>query len=558
MRAMDMWTTLFSILVLLTAALVLGVLCERLRQSPILGYLLAGTLLGPNAFALISDTDEVAAFAELGVALLLFTIGLEFSWGRLRRLGPAALFGGTAQVAVTVAIGFGVSVAFGLAPGVAFAVGAIVALSSTAVVLRLLVARAQIESIHGRHVLGILLVQDMAVVPLVLLVTAFGSDGGAVGVFLDILRTLFWAGVLAASFYLLFNIIVPRVLVLESLQRNRDLPILLAIVTGLGAAWGAHSLGLSPALGAFVAGMLLAESPFATQIRSDVASIRTLLVTLFFSSIGLVGDPAWLLGQLPAVLALVAAIVVGKALVVLGVLRLFRLPLAHALAAGLCLGQVGEFSFVLAETARGSALLDDHLFKLIISATIVTLFVTPYLVATAPHVSGRIAALLQRAGGPKGPQPTPTEQDIEPGPRLLIIGFGPTGRMVAESALRLGERASVIDLNPAIIRSAPKGLHAHLGDARHAEVLEHAGVHGVEVAVVTIPEPDACRTIAARITAMAPSAHVIARARYHRHVDEIESAADEVIDEEQSVGLRMAARMRRVLRANAPSRDPEA
>ena len=158
---MDLWSALFSILVLLSAALVLGVLCERLRQSPILGYLLAGTLLGPNALALISDSAEVSALAELGVALLLFTIGLEFSWGRLRRLGPAALFGGTLQVAVTTGAGFALSLLFGLAPGPAFAIGAIVALSSTAVVLRLLVARAQIESVHGRHVLGILLVQDI-------------------------------------------------------------------------------------------------------------------------------------------------------------------------------------------------------------------------------------------------------------------------------------------------------------------------------------------------------------------------------------------------------------
>ncbi|MFI4897785.1 MAG: cation:proton antiporter [Phycisphaerales bacterium JB059] len=554
---MDLWSALFSILVLLTAALVLGVLCERLRQSPILGYLLAGTLLGPNAFALIADTAEVAALAELGVALLLFTIGLEFSWGRLRRLGPAALFGGAAQVVLTAGAGFALSLAFGLSPGPAFAIGAIVALSSTAVVLRLLVARAQIESVHGRHVLGVLLIQDVAVVPLVLLVTVFGADADASGVLLDILRTILWAGVLVLAFYVLFNIIVPRILVLQSLQRNRDLPVLLAIVTGLGAAWGAHTLGLSPALGAFAAGMLLAESPFSTQIRSDVAPLRTLLVTLFFSSIGMVGDPGWLAAHIPAVLAIVLAIVLGKATIVWGLLRLFRLPHAHALAAGLCLGQVGEFSFVLAEIARGQ-LLSDDLFKLMISATIVTLFLTPYLVAWGPGVAHALVSRLQHARLLAPPASNPPRPDTPAPPRVLVVGFGPTGRVVTESVLRMGERVVVIDLNPRVLRAADSpGLTPQLGDARHADVLEHAGVESIGVAVLTIPDTETCRAVADRISAMAPAAHVIVRARYNRSLEELTDAADEIIDEERSVGLRLAARVRRRLRATTPPQAPE-
>lgn len=546
---MDIWSTLFNILVLLSAALVLGVVCERLRQSPILGYLIAGTLLGPNALGIIDDVKEVAALAELGVALLLFTIGLEFSLGRLIRFGPAALFGGAAQILVTIGAGFGLSVAFGLSPGPAFAIGAICALSSTAVVLRILVARAQIESVHGRHVLGILLVQDIAVVPLVLLVTAFGSGGDAASVAMDILRTIMWAGVLGATFYLLFNVIVPRVLLLESLQQNRDLPILLAIVTGLGAAWGAHHMGLSPALGAFVAGVLLAGSPFATQIRADVSSIRTLLVTLFFSSIGLVGDPRWLFDHLPSVLALVVAIVVGKALIVWGVLRAFKMPHAHALAAGLCLGQVGEFSFVLAETAHGP-LIDDDLFKLFISATIVTLFLTPYLVAWGPRVSAGLVARLQQRKLLAPSQLHPPLGDPTSTPRVLVVGYGPTGQIIARSAQRLGERPVVIDVNPKAVRAAAhEGLHAQLGDARHTDVLEHAGLQHVKVAVVTVPDTEACHAVAARISSLSPTTHVIARARYNRSHHELSSVADEVIDEEQSVALRLSARMRARMRA---------
>ena len=171
MGAMDLWSVLFDVLILLLTALVLGVVCERLRQSPILGYLAAGTLLGPNALQFISSASEVSALAELGVALLLFTIGLEFSWHRLRRLGAAALGGGTAQVIVTMGLGTATALFFGMSWRTALAIGAIVALSSTTIVLRLLVSRAEIESIHGRHALGILLIQDVAVVPL-----AYGAN----------------------------------------------------------------------------------------------------------------------------------------------------------------------------------------------------------------------------------------------------------------------------------------------------------------------------------------------------------------------------------------------
>ena len=554
MPPMDIWTTLFNILVLLTAALVLGVICERLRQSPILGYLLAGTLLGPNALGMIADVEEVAALAELGVALLLFTIGLEFSLKRLIQFGPVALVGGAAQIMVTIGAGYALSTLFGLASGPAFAIGAICALSSTAVVLRILIAQAQIESVHGRHALGILLVQDIAVVPLVLLVTAFGSGGDAGTVAIDILRTIGWAILLTAAFTLVFNVLVPRLLLLESMQRNRDLPILLAIVTGLGAAWGAHHLGLSPALGAFIAGVLLAGSPFSTQIRADVSSIRTLLVTLFFSSIGMVGDPAWLIEHLPSVLALVSAIVMGKALIVWGVLRAFKMPHAHALAAGLCLGQVGEFSFVLAETARGS-LIDDALFKLIISATIVTLFLTPYLVTFGPRVSAALVALLERARVLSPSALHAQEGDAAHAPGVLVIGFGPTGQIIARSAKRMGETPVVIDMNPKSIRAAAgEGMRAQLGDARHADVLEHAGVEHARVAVVTVPDTDTCHAVAARIGSLSPSTYVIARARYSRSRDDLASVADEVIDEELSVAMRLSARMRARLRALSSDR----
>ena len=551
---MDLWHLLFDILVLLLVALILGLVCERLKQSPILGYLAAGTLLGPNAFQVISNAAEVSALSELGVALLLFTIGLEFSWKRLRRLGAAALGGGTAQVLITLGLGFAAALACGLPTRTALAIGAIVALSSTAVVLRMLVSRAEMESNHGRHALGILLMQDVAVVPLVLLVTVLGSQGTLQDVSADVAKAVGGACLLVVALYLLLNRFVPRVLRFESLQRNRDLPILLATITGLGSAWASHTLGLSPALGAFVAGMILAGSPFATQIRADVASLKTLLVTLFFSSIGMLVDPVWFVQHLGQVLAFVAAIVVGKTLIIWLILRGFKLTQSNALAAGICLAQVGEFSFVLAAVGHGTIIGDD-LFALIISATVATLFLTPFLVSMAPRISSAVIGGLSKVGLVS---PVTLDPEAHATPRaghVIIIGFGPAGEAVGKTLEQKSDGVTVIDLNPNSVRAAQRlGFQGHIGDASHADVLEHIGIASAEAAVVTIPDPAAARSIVELIRSLAPNVHIIVRARYHRFFADLQAAgAHDVIDEEQHTGARLASRLRSHLRLASDS-----
>lgn len=542
---MDLWASLFDILILLGTALVFGVVCERLRQSPILGYLAAGTLLGPNALQAVSSAKEVSSLAELGVALLLFTIGLEFSWNRLKSLGGAALGGGAAQVGITLGVAAGVASLFGMAWPTAVTLGAVVALSSTACVLRVLISRAEIESVHGRHALGILLMQDIALVPLVLLVTAISGEGTLGQMGLDIFKTLSMAAVLILVMYILFNRVMPRVMNLPALQRNRDFPILLTTVTGLGSAWGAHQFGLSPALGAFVAGMLLAESPFATQIRADISSLRTLLVTLFFSAIGMLGDPVWFVQNLPLVLAAVFTIVIGKALLIWLILHRFGLSHTNALATGICLGQAGEFSFVLAEVGRGTVI-SENLFALVISATITTLFLSPYLVAWAPQLSLACVKALSKVGLLAPPTRTSIAAHPAHEEHFIIVGFGPAGEAVGQKVQGLA-KITVVDLNPSSLpRANQLGFHGHIGDAMHADVLEHAGIASAAAVVVTIPDPTAARGIVALIRSLAPEVHIIARARYHRFLADLQQGgAHEVVDEERLVGMRLAAQLRR-------------
>jgi CPA2 family monovalent cation:H+ antiporter-2 len=547
---MDLWTVLLDILILLTAAIVLGGLCELLRLSPLLGYLLAGTLLGPNAFSLLPSHETVTAIAELGVALLLFTIGLEFSWRRLRDIGPVALGGGTLQVVLTAAMTAGICLVIGLGPRSSVAFGAAIALSSTAAVLRLLTTRAEIDAVHGRYAVGILLLQDIAVVPLVLVIAVLSSGGPIAEVYWSITRAVGLAAVLVAGLHVLLNYALPVLLGARTAERYGDLPILLAVVTAVGAAWLSRELGFSPVLGAFVAGMLLAESPFATQIRADIIPFRTLFVTLFFSSIGMLSNPGWVAENWLLVAGVVALIVIGKSVVTAGAVRVFGVPIGLSLATGIVLAQVGEFSLVIAALALQGGLIGLGGFDLIVAAMITTLFLTPFLMGLGPQmarvVGGRSFLSSSIAEGPSG-RPSVLERLCD---HLVIVGFGPAGQRVAE--LMMAERGHDILVVELTRRTADVargyGLRTFIGDATRAEVLEQLHVRTAACVVITIPDPWVARNMIQQVRALAPNTPIVVRARYHIHRWQLEVAgADAVVDEEVEVGVRIAGEVRRRL-----------
>ena len=551
------WHLLVNVLLLLGGALLLGTLAELLKQSAIVGYLAAGMLLGPNVLGLIGGAGgeeamhEVELIGELGVALLLFTIGLEFSFARLRKLGSVALLGGTLQIVLTIGVVAAAGAALGLGGGAAVAIGCMVALSSTAIVLRLLVDNAAIESPHGRNATGVLLVQDVAVLPITLVVSALAGGGGAGQMLLTMGKTLLFAVALVAGFLLLFNLVVPRLLNLKEWSRNREFPILLAVVLALGSAAAAHAAHISPAIGAFLAGVLMAGSPFATQVRADIASLRTALVTLFFAAVGMLADPVWAAQNPHLIVVGVFLVVVGKSAVVFGVFsipsRLLHQPRAVAMGAGLCLAQVGEFSFVLAKISRDGALIDEETFKLIVGVTVVTLFATPYLVKLGPSLAGRL--LRPRAARASGSIAL-DEPVAEPQRRVLLAGFGPAGQLVASDLIdHYGKRITVLDLNPKARAAADQyGIDFQAGDAGSAEVLEHAGITSAAALIVTLPDPAAVRRVVQVARQLCPEVKIIARSRYHAYRWEIMLAGAEiVVDEEEQVGRRLAVETRRAL-----------
>lgn len=564
---MAFWEVLTEVLILLAGALVLGAVFERLRQSAILGYLLAGLLLGPTGpLQWVHQAGLVNAISELGVALLLFVIGLEFSLRRLLRIGPVGLVGGTLQVVLTCAIAAFMSWLVGLGGAESIAVGAIVSLSSTACVLRVLSDRAEMDSVTGRSCLGLLLLQDMAVVPLVLLVTMLGKPDASAGHVIVSLGTsvLLIAG-LAGGLYLVSAYLLPRVMRDPTMARNRELAILLAMVLAIGSAWVAHELGLSPAIGAFLAGMLLAESPFAVQVRADVGALRALFVTLFFTSVGMLGDTQWIASNWLLIAATVVVIIVGKTLVTTAVVRLFLPKIRHAAGTGLSLAQVGEFSFVLAQVAyaggsgasggvgtSGGGVLNEQTFKLFVSSTLVTLFLTPYLVAAGPKFGRLIQSLGYRLGVERTARIEPADTD-QAGTRqghIVVIGFGPAAQRMHDKMFKRHPNVLVVDLNPRNLTLARSmGLSVQVGDATNPELVKHLNIPDAGIVVIALPDHRAAVTIIRHVRNLSLDTPIIARSRYHAFANDIRRAGATVaVDEEDWIGRRLGLEVNRILR----------
>lgn len=549
---MDLWNLLSDIVILLAASLVLGGLFARLGQSPLVGYLVAGMLLGgPGSVGAVKSPHEIEAIAELGVALLLFSLGLEFSFDRLKSLGARPLLGGALQVVVTLILGALTGSAFGLDPKAAIALGAMVSLSSTAVVLRTLMERAEIEMPHGRNSLAVLLVQDIAVVPLALLMTLLAGNASSTVMLTRIAYLLVAAAGLVVGIYVL-NKIAIHLLATMTLHRNRELTVIFAVVAGLGAAWAAHAIGISPALGAFVAGMMLGSSAFATQIRADVSSLRVVLLTLFFGAAGMVANPIWIVEHWYIVAGVTLLLTIGKLAIIAAIFLALGHSMRVAAATGICLAQIGEFAFVLGSMGRANDVISEQLYALIVSATIVSFVLSAVLVPLAPKFGAILASAL-------GSKSVASERKNLPGPApdVVIIGFGPAGKIASRHLVDSGRHVVVIDLNQQGVRTARQlGFHGEIGDATQGEVLEHAQLARASLVVITVPHHSTAITILQLVRQLAPQTHVIARSRHQLHTENFVSAgAHAVVGDEEQVGEGLARHLQEWMKAHVLAAD---
>lgn len=538
----DGWNLLIDLMATLAGAFLLGSLMERLRLPAVLGYILAGIVLGPGLAGVVRSVDAVRDLSEVGVALLLFSIGLEFSWKQVLKLGHVGLIGGSLQVVLTMGVTWGLAVAMGYDSNSGIALGAVIALSSTVIVLKALKEQGDLDSNHGKAAVGILIFQDLAFVPLVLILSSIGNGAPSSPTLAEIGSVVGQVLVGFLALVVVVVLFVPRALRSRAMSRNRELPILLAVIVCMGSAWSAHSVGLSPAIGAFLGGVLLAGSTYADQIRADVGPLRTLFATVFFASIGMLADAGWIVSNVGLVLLITAAILAGKTVLTFAALRAVKVTTIGSLAAGFSLAQVGELSFVLLQSASNRNLLTDHLVQLLTSSSVLSIAACPLLVAAAPQLSRALAKRIVPARKLAKEESEARESIRGLDEHVVVVGFGEAGRAAAESLRDLGHHVVVLETDRRLVGSVrDAGCRALLGDATQADILEDARLLHAKGLVVAVSDHRTARLAVSQARRLAPKLPIVVRARYHQYLDEVAAVgADRTVDEETLVGRKLA------------------
>ncbi|MCI5066242.1 cation:proton antiporter, partial [bacterium] len=495
---------------------------------------------GPTGLYFIGSQGELEFLAELGVSLLLFSLGLEFSWEKLKGFGSSTLISGVLQVGATLIILSMICMFLGFETSTSMAIAATFTVSSTACVLRVLGERGETDSPYGRKSIAILLVQDITIVPLALLLTLLGTEGTLSQILYSVGSILTSVVLLTLGLYLFIHIAVTRVLGTFTIQSNRELSILLGTVIGLGTTWIAHEIGISPSLGAFLAGMLLGSSPFATQIRADITSVKTILLTLFFGAAGMAANPVWIFENLFLVLSTTVALLIFKALLIAGVLVLVKKSFSVALATGCTLSQVGEFAFVLGALALDLELIDEEIHNLVVSVAILSLFSTPFLISNAPKLGLALARLQKRTSPRETNNLAPVGKT--PQPEVVVIGFGPAGQSAAAVFEERGEEVLIIDLNRQAQQQALQSGYSFLvGDAAMPEILEHAELESAKLFLVTIPHFQSTREIIRHLRELSPQARIVVRARSEVNVEALyQAGAHDVVSDEKESGVALS------------------
>jgi len=508
--------------ILLGAALVGGMIAHRLRQPVILGYLIIGVVIGPHALGLVDDLVLIQGAATIGVALLMLTVGLEVSLAQLRQVGKVGLWGGIAQILITFALGLIVgSTLFKWPLSQAALFGLVISLSSTMVCLKILMERGELDSMHGRIMVAILILQDISVVLMMIAMPVLGNTE----------QNLPLALAMAAGKAILFVgiAIVLGVWVLPWLMgrvggvRSRELFLLIVLVLCLGAALSTQILGLSAVFGAFFIGLLLRETRFAHQALVEITPLRDIFAALFFVSLGMLLDPRFIADYWWLVAATVALIIFIKFLVVFGVVRFFRYSGGLALLAGAGLFQIGEFSFILAQGGIDMGIISPQFYSLVIASAITTMLLTPLSMSLFSRLYTKLPLVPRgREPGRKGVPPLPASEAVETVAPVVIAGFGRVGQNIAQGLHEAGVPYAVIEIDPEIIFEARcDGTPCIHGDASNSHVLTKVALSEAKVLAVTFPDPLAVSTTVKTALTINPKLRIVARVHRTREAESL-------------------------------------
>lgn len=533
-------TVIIDIVTIFLSALIGGIIAERLKQSPIIGYILGGIMVGPFVLGLVSDLHLINDFAEIGIILLMFTLGIEFSPSRLEKVKEVALIGGSVQVLAMIAIGTATGKLLGLSWYEAFFLGCVVSISSTMIVLRVLGDQGELNSTHGQVMLGILIFQDLAVIIMVSLLPNLADfSGDAVsGLILSLGKSV----VFVLALLYLAQKVVPAFLDRAARGSNNDIFLILALILGMGIALLAHVVGLSVSLGAFLGGLVISESEYAHEIMGKIITLRDAFVIVFFVSVGMLIDPHNLFQDWIALLAILAVIICGKLLVFFITTRWFY----HSRVAfyvGMGMMQTGEFSFVLAIMGLEQHLIPANLYNLILASSLISIVFTPLFIGNAPYVYNR----LQKIQAVQFLFPPARFEDSEVDvnslkDHIIVCGYGRVGRGIVEALQQLELPFVVIDFDYQSVNYASRqGISYIYGDAANDIVTTHARPDLARMAVLTLPDVYTNRQTIRNMLKMNPDLIILARA--HSEWEKkflLDMGAYDVVQPEKAAGTLMA------------------
>jgi monovalent cation:H+ antiporter-2, CPA2 family len=532
---------LLDIICILSVSAAALFLCNRIRIPAIVGFLLVGILVGPAGLHVVHAVHAVDQMAEIGVVLLMFTIGIEFSFESLLKIKKTLLLGGILQTTTTFALVAGIMLLAGLHAPAAVFVGMIVTLSSTAIVMRSLQNRGEIDTPHGRAALGILIFQDLLAIPMMLAVPLLAGSAGLepqVVIVFVLKAAAFLIAVIVSARWIL-----PGVLHQIGRTRDPDLFLITVILLGFGIAYASYSVGLSLALGAFLAGLILSESQYGQRALGNILPLRDLFLGFFFVSIGMMLSPATIIASPGLVFGGTVLLIALKFVIVACTALLLGLPLRSALICGWALAQVGEFSFVIAIAGLKAELFLQAHFQIFLGVSIFSMMATPLLIMLAPRFADIFLKLpLPRRikFGTYADEPRPQLHD-----HLVIIGFGLNGLHMADAAAGAHIPHVIIDANPDTVRlERAAGRRIYYGDAACEPILVHAGIPDARIAVVAISDPVGTNRVVEQIRLLNPAIHIIARVRYMVQAERLLAlGANEIIPEEYESSIELFTRV---------------
>lgn len=531
-----------SLVIILGISALVVFLLHKLKIPSIVGFLVAGVIIGPYSIGIVEDVRSVEIMAEIGVILLLFTIGIEFSMAKLVRMKKAVLGGGGVQVLLTISL---LAIAAYLVTGdinKSVFTGFLVALSSTAIVLKMLAERGEIDTPHGRIMVGILIFQDLCVVPMMLLIPALSREGINV---LDVAVKMGKAALIIAAVLMGAKWMVPNLLHQVVRTRSRELFITTIILLCFGIALLTSRFGLSLALGAFLAGLIISESEYAHQATSDILPFKESFMGLFFVSVGMLMNVGYMAGNWQKI-AITVTLIFGLKIIT-GIISVLVTggTVRTAVSAGLGLAQIGEFSFVLAVAGKTSGLISEDFYQVFLSSSVATMMITPFVLKAAPSVSAWVASrrLLKKVE-----QLKKISEEGFPRKRqghVIIIGFGLNGRNLAKVLREADIPYVVLEMNSDTVREMKKkGEPIYYGDGTSVEILHKLSVERARLLVIAISDPASTRRIVSIARNENPDIYIIVRTKYIAEVDElIALGANEVIPEEFETSVEIFSRV---------------